>query len=66
MEFLIHTTNKGIIKSKNLFICLEYIGEQKIYFYFFKRPECYNQELLSHFHLFTIAIYGRNCFDMQH
>ena len=24
------------------------IGEQKVYFYFFKRPECYNQEVLSH------------------
>ena len=24
------------------------IGEQKLYFYFFKRPERYNQEVLSH------------------
>ena len=24
------------------------IGDQKVYFYFFKRPECYNQEMLSH------------------
>ena len=23
-------------------------GEQKVYFYFFKRPERYNQEVLSH------------------
>ena len=49
----------------------ESTGEQKVYFYFFKTPERYNQEVLSHsFHLplpsFTIAIYGRNCFDMQH
>ena len=101
--------------------------DQTLYFYFFKRPEHYNQEVLSHsficlplpyvegivlmcnidlhcviaifngtgdmfnhrgtkgillffqktrtlqsrgvatfFHLFAIAIYGRNCFDMQH
>ena len=25
-----------------------YIEEQKVYFYFFKRPERYNQEVLSH------------------
>ena len=25
-----------------------YIGEQKVYFYFFKRPERNNQEVLSH------------------
>ena len=25
-----------------------FIGEQKVYFYFFKRPERYNQEVLSH------------------
>ena len=24
------------------------IGEQKVYFYFFKRPQHYNQEVLSH------------------
>ena len=24
------------------------IVKQKVYFYFFKRPECYNQEVLSH------------------
>ena len=23
-------------------------GDQKVYFYFFKRPECTNQEMLSH------------------
>ena len=33
---------------------------------FFQKPERYNQEVLSLFHLFTITIYGRNCFDMQH
>ena len=27
---------------------LQMMGEQKVYFYFFKRPECYNQEVLSH------------------
>ena len=42
------------------------IGEQKVYFLFFQRPEHYNQEVLSHSHLFTIAICGRNCSDMQH
>ena len=40
---------------------------RKVYFYFFKRPEHYNQEMLSHFfHLFTIATYGRNCFDIPY
>ena len=43
------------------------MGEQKVYFYFFKRPERYNQEVVvTLFHLFTIAMYGKNCFDIQH
>ena len=41
---------------------LSITGDQKVYFYFFKRPERYRQEVLSLFHLFAIAIYGRNCF----
>ena len=42
------------------------MGGQKVYFHFFKRPERYNQHSFTLFHFFTIAIYGRNCFDMQH
>ena len=29
-------------------VILALIGEKKMYFYFFKRPERYNQEVLSH------------------
>ena len=31
-----------------LSICPYPTGEQKVYFYLFKRPEPYNQEVLSH------------------
>ena len=34
------------VMGEHCLTCL--IGEQKVYFYFFKRPERYNQEVLSH------------------
>ena len=43
------------------------IGEQKVYFYFFQKTRTLQSRgVVTLFHLFTIAIYGRNCFDMQH
>ena len=36
-----HSDPCNVINSHN-------IGEQKVYFYFFKRPERFNQEVLSH------------------
>ena len=42
-------------------------GEQKVYFYFFKRPERSNQEVLSHsFICLTLPYIEGICFDMQH
>ena len=43
------------------------IGEQKVYFYFSQKTRMLQSTgFVTLFHLFTIAIYGVNCFDMQH
>ena len=43
------------------------IGEQNVYFYFFQKTRMLESRgVVTLFHLFTIAIHGRNCFDMQH
>ena len=34
--------------SPVVYSVVAYIANQKVYFYFFKRPKCYNQEVLSH------------------
>ena len=41
-------------------------GEKGILLFFQKTRTLQSRGVVTLFHLFTIAIYGRNCFDMQH
>ena len=39
--------NTSIVETDPI-VCSLAMGDQKVYFYFFKRPERYNKEVLSH------------------
>ena len=41
-------------------------GTKGILLFFQKTRTLQSRGVVTLFHLFTIAIYGRNCFDMQH
>ena len=41
-------------------------GSNGILLFFRKTRSLQSRSVVTLFHLFTIAIYGRNCFDMQH
>ena len=41
-------------------------GRKGILLFFQKTQTLQSKGVVTLFHLFTIAIYGRNCFDMQH
>ena len=54
--------------SDSIILLAVAMGEQKVYFYFFKRPERYNQEVLSHsficlllpYEAFPVVVYVGN------
>ena len=46
---------------------LKHTEDQTVYFNFFQKTwALQSRDVVTLFHLFTIATYGRNCFDMQH
>ena len=65
---------RGMLKFRHAIVCNGFlcpkeltIGEQKVYFYFFQKTRTLQSRgVVTLFHLFTIAMYARNCFDMQH
>ena len=60
-----HLLGRIINSCVRWIICQTLIGEQKVYFYFFQKTRTLQSRVaVTLFQLFTIAIYGRNCFDM--
>ena len=71
MHDKVHTSIHGVMYPP-MFDCVPPVTlldafnteEQKVYFYFFKTRTLQSRGVVTLFHLFTIAMYGRNCFDM--
>ena len=52
--------------SQIAFLTLYHRGTKDILLFFQKTQTLQSRGVVTLFHLFIIAIYGRNCFDMQH
>ena len=55
-----------MIAIVNLIFYTDHGGTKVILLFFQKTRTLQSRGVVTLFHLFTIAIYGRNCFDMQH